>query len=266
METASQQTERYKTVQAINADYRNTDYDRGHLNPNFYQCGEGRTATFTLTNAVPQDPCFNQQSWKEMEEVALSTMKEGCSFDGARRYFVTGIVPQGVRIPNREHDLEGDMTPREFNRVTVPSYLWTAACCDASSTTNPQNGFSFAYIGENIPDSFVNILSVSQLEAKLINHNQAGNGYTAAKIFVDDCNENTENSKSARTQVAGPVKLRLANAANKLKGLGMDQSALPPMKRKIFHEVLDLIQSGVSANGYSFTSDKENMFNNQTLP
>ena len=186
------------------------------------------------------------------------------SFSGARRYFVTGIVPQGVRIPNREHDLEGDMTPREFNRVTVPSYLWTAACCDASSTTNPQNGFSFAYIGKNTPDSFVNILSVSQLEAKLINHNHVGNGYTAAKIFVDNCNENTEKSKSARTLVAVPVNLRLANAANAISE--MDQSTLPPLKRKIFHEVLDLIQSGVSANGYSFTSDKENMFNNQTLP
>ena len=264
METASQQTERYKTVQAINVDYRDTGYDRGHLNPNFYQCGEGRTATFTLTNAVPQDPCFNQQSWKEMEEVALSTMMNGCSFSGARRYFVTGIVPQGVRIPNREHDLEGDVTPRDFNRVTVPSYLWTAACCDASSTTNPQNGFSFAYIGKNTPDSFVNILSVSQLEAKLINHNHVGNGYTAAKIFVDDCNENTEKSKSARTLVEVPVKLRLANAANAISE--MDQSTLPPLKRKIFHEVLDLIQSGVSANGYSFTSDKKNRFNNQTLP
>ena len=107
METASQQTERYKTEQAINADYSNTGYDRGHLNPNFYQCGEGRTATFTLTNAVPQDPCFNQQSWKKMEEVALKTMRKDCSFPGARRYFVSGIVQQGVRIPNREHDLEG---------------------------------------------------------------------------------------------------------------------------------------------------------------
>ena len=201
-----------------------------------------------------------------MEEAAMRTMRTNCSFSGARRYFVTGIVQQRIRIPNREHDLEGDVAHRDFNRVTVPSYLWTAACCDASSTTNPQNGFSFAYIGENIPDSFVNILSVSQLEAKLINHNQVGNGYTAAKIFVDDCNENTENSEKARTLVAVPVNLRLANAANKLKGLGMDQSALPPMKRKIFHEVLDLIQSGVSANGYSFTSDKKNSFNNQTLP
>ena len=42
-----------------------------------------------------------------MEEVALKTMRKDCSFPGARRYFVSGIVQQGVRIPNREHDLEG---------------------------------------------------------------------------------------------------------------------------------------------------------------
>ena len=60
-----------------------------------------------LTNAVPQDPCFNQQSWKKMEEVALKTMRKDCYFPGARRYFVTGIVQQEVRIPNREHELEG---------------------------------------------------------------------------------------------------------------------------------------------------------------
>lgn len=27
-------------VQATNEDYLNTDYDRGHLNPNFMQCGK----------------------------------------------------------------------------------------------------------------------------------------------------------------------------------------------------------------------------------
>ena len=264
METASQQTERYKTEQAINADYSNTGYDRGHLNPNFYQCGEGRTATFTLTNAVPQDPCFNRQSWKEMEEVASETMRKYCSFPSARRYFVTGIVQQRIRIPNTEHDREEDVTHEDFNRVTVPSYLWTAVCCDASSTTSPQNGFSFAYIGKNTADSFVDILKVSELQARLTSLELKEDRYQAAKIFVDDCDENTAKSETARNEVAAPVNLRLANAANVIRR--MEQSTIPPKKRKVFHEVLDLIQSGISANGYSLTSDKENMFNNQTLP
>ena len=106
-----------KEQQAVNVDYENTGYDRGHLNPNSYQCDDSRTATFTFTNAVPQDPCFNQQSWKKMEEVSLQTMRLNCSFPGAERYFVTGIVRSRTRIPNEEHDAEAD-TAREFNRVT----------------------------------------------------------------------------------------------------------------------------------------------------
>ena len=147
------------------------------------------------------------------------------------------------------------MTHEDFNRVTVTSYLWTAVCCDASSTTSPQNGFSFAYIGKNTADSFVDILKVSELQARLTSLELKEDRYEAAK----NCTKET-----ARNEVAAPVNLRLANAANVIRR--MEQSTIPPKKRKVFHEVLDLIQSGISASGYSLTSDKENMFNNQTLP
>ncbi|XP_016398708.1 endonuclease domain-containing 1 protein-like [Sinocyclocheilus rhinocerous] len=45
----------YKGEQAISDDYSETGYDKGHLNPNSFQCGAGRIATFTLTNAAPMD-------------------------------------------------------------------------------------------------------------------------------------------------------------------------------------------------------------------
>ncbi|TFJ96330.1 Endonuclease domain-containing 1 protein [Platysternon megacephalum] len=57
--------EKLKEKQAINEDYERTHYDRGHLNPNSFQCGQGRIATFTLTNAVPMDPCFNRKDDKQ---------------------------------------------------------------------------------------------------------------------------------------------------------------------------------------------------------
>ena len=110
----------------------------------------------------------------------------------------------------------------------------------------------------------MDILKVSELQARLTGLELNEDRYEAAEIFVDDCNENTAKSETARNEVAAPVKLRLANAANVIGR--MEQSTIPPKKRKVFHEVLDLIQSGISANGYSLTSDKENMFNNQTLP
>lgn len=245
MKTAEQQ--RMKVVQAINEDFENTGYDRGHLNPNFYQCGDSRTATFTLTNAVPQDPCFNQQSWKKMEEVSLQTMRANCA--GGLRYFVTGVVRSRTRIPNEEHDAETDRD-REFNRVTVPSHMWTAACC--YDPTNQANGFSFAYIGKNAADSVVEIMSVSALEAKLVSNDLGIDRYESANIFVDDCNENSQISKRIRAEVAVPMNIRVANTLDDLSRV--EQSSIPLKKRKLVQQAVSLITSNkVIAYDYSFT-------------
>ncbi|XP_078345365.1 endonuclease domain-containing 1 protein-like [Oculina patagonica] len=243
MQTARQQS--VKAVQAINEDYENTDYDRGHLNPNSYQCGESRTATFTLTNADPQDPCFNQQSWKKMEKVSMDTMRLNCV--GAKRYFVTGVVPKRTRIPNKEHDAEADRI-RDYNRVTVPSHMWTAACC--YDPTNQGNGFSFAYIGENAPDSIVEIMSVSDLEAKLVSNDPEVDRYESAKIFTDDCEENSTKSKRIRAQVSVPMNIRVANTVD--DSSRVEQSSIPLKKRKLVHQAVGVIASNkVAAHNYS---------------
>ncbi|RXN21003.1 endonuclease domain-containing 1 -like protein [Labeo rohita] len=58
----------YKENQAISDDYSETGYDRAHLNPNSFQCSEGRRSTFTLTNAAPMDACFNRNQWGKWEK------------------------------------------------------------------------------------------------------------------------------------------------------------------------------------------------------
>lgn len=249
MRTAGRQN--MKEQQAINVDYENTGYDRGHLNPNFYQCDDSRTATFTLTNAVPQDPCFNQQSWKKMEEVSLQTMRQSCSFPGAERFFVTGVVRSRTRIPNAEHDAEADRT-REFNRVSIPSHMWTAVCChDTIKQDNKDKGFSFAYIGKNKADSIVEILPVSDLEAKLVSNDLDVDRYQSANIFVDDCNENSINSTPIRALVSVPMDIRVANTLDDLSRV--EQSSIPPKKRKLVHQAVSLITSQrVAAYDYSF--------------
>ncbi len=243
MQTAGQQN--MKAEQAINEDYENTGYDRGHLNPNFFQCDDGRTATFTLTNAVPQDPCFNQQSWKKMEEVSLKTMREHCA--RAQRYFITGVVKTRTRIPNEEHKTQENEN-RELNRVTVPSHMWTAACC--YDPNNQENGFSFAYIGKNEADSIVEIMSVSELEAKLVSTDLGIDRYQSAKIFTDDCKENSQKSKDMRALVSVPMDKRVANTLDKLSRV--EQSSIPLKKRKVVHQAVGLIGSNnVAANNYS---------------
>ncbi|RXN30538.1 endonuclease domain-containing 1 -like protein [Labeo rohita] len=55
--------------QALNKDYVNSKYDRGHLAP-VYQANSQSCAyaTFTLTNGAPQNPSFNRVQWNTLEE------------------------------------------------------------------------------------------------------------------------------------------------------------------------------------------------------
>ena len=124
MTVAGQNKDLIKQNQALNEDYEHTDYDRGHLNPNSYHCNEGRVATFTLTNAVPMDACFNRVHWKKYEDY-LRTIVLGLHGMG-RDFFVTGAVPSINRIPVPGLDTTENV--REFSRVTIPSHMWTALC------------------------------------------------------------------------------------------------------------------------------------------
>jgi len=98
-----------------------------------------------------------------MEETSKQIMKDLCSFPLAQRFFVTGAVPRNRMIPNQEHDVERD-EQRDYNRVSVLSHMWTAACCDSSeaSGADRNKGFSFTYYGENKPESFAYVSSVEE--------------------------------------------------------------------------------------------------------
>ncbi|KAL1277443.1 hypothetical protein QQF64_024116 [Cirrhinus molitorella] len=107
----------YKANQATSDDYSETGYDRGHLNPSSFQCGELRIATFTLTNAVPMDACFNRNQWWKWEKTLRTFLRDtlNSDFGSATVYIVTGTVPnEYLSIPQRE-------ISEEPGRVTVPS-------------------------------------------------------------------------------------------------------------------------------------------------
>ncbi|CAM5097718.1 unnamed protein product [Natator depressus] len=70
--------EKLKEKQVINEDYERTHYDWGHLNPNSFQCGQGQIVTFTLTSAVPMDPCFNRVNWYELERNLKMQLTNSC--------------------------------------------------------------------------------------------------------------------------------------------------------------------------------------------
>ncbi|KYO25554.1 endonuclease domain-containing 1 protein-like [Alligator mississippiensis] len=170
-----------KSTQAICEDYENTNYDRGHLNPNSFQCDSGRTATFTLTNAVPMDPCFNRIHWGKLEKSLKDKLRKNCLNESGTAYLVTGAVGSTEKIPKENGDKEGDRN-RTYDRVVVPSHIWTAVCCDHKYNNNLK--FSFAFLAENKEEPKLRVFSAEQLNEELRKMYKSQN----IRVLADDCN------------------------------------------------------------------------------
>ncbi|XP_067901807.1 endonuclease domain-containing 1 protein-like [Heterodontus francisci] len=84
--------------QALNSDYRNTSYDRGHLYPLSLHSGTG-TATCTLTNAVPMLRKMNI-AWYHYAERKLKTLANECR-PNATMFVMTGVIPSSQFLSNR---------------------------------------------------------------------------------------------------------------------------------------------------------------------
>ncbi|KAK2898143.1 endonuclease domain-containing 1 protein-like [Channa argus] len=190
--------------QAINADYSNTGYDRGHLNPNSFMCNDGRVATFTLTNSAPMDACFNRVHWSKWEAGLQMILKEQDPLGTA--YLVTGAVPDSSnRIPKQ--GLFDDPNARDYNRVTVPTYVWTAVCY--IHPRDPEENFSFGYIGVNQPHGSIQVKKPEELARRLSVLYRRNN----LKIFEDDCvfpNQKRKTEKIVK-KLRNDIQLPLSN-------------------------------------------------------
>ncbi|XP_067410793.1 endonuclease domain-containing 1 protein-like [Emydura macquarii macquarii] len=192
MKKESDVLQNLKTSQAVNADYNRIGYDRGHLNPNSFHCGEGRTATFTLTNAVPKDPCFNRIRWYELERNLQQQLKEKCINLDGKPFLITGAVPHPkYKIPIKDN--RGNSN-RDAGRVVVPSHIWTAVCCNHS---NNNKKFSFAFLGINKPGSTLNAMQVTELNNELKNLYKR----PSIEIFIDDCNKDSPKSAEVLKEI-----------------------------------------------------------------
>uniref|UniRef100_A0A673M041 Endonuclease n=1 Tax=Sinocyclocheilus rhinocerous TaxID=307959 RepID=A0A673M041_9TELE len=152
--------------QALNEDYMKSGYDRGHLAPvyqaNSQSCAD---ATFTLTNAAPPNPTFNQQPWRKLEGNIAKELSEQCLPKRYTAYIVTGVVPGASKINGR---------------VNVSSHFWTAFCC---LDNNNKCQISKAFIGENknIPPKEK---TVKDLETELANLYKV----ESFELFMKCCN------------------------------------------------------------------------------
>ncbi|XP_003448683.1 endonuclease domain-containing 1 protein [Oreochromis niloticus] len=143
--------------QAVQPDYINSTYSRGHLNPSLHHMShDTRSSTFTLTNVVPQKEGSNDGPWQLLEQSVNHTLATYCLGDA---YVVTGIIP----YRNDEHWLKN-------HRVAAPEYMWSAYCCPKYNQSLPKeltNTFpTYAAIGRNDPNSSEEIVPVDKTAKK----------------------------------------------------------------------------------------------------
>ncbi|OCT90242.1 hypothetical protein XELAEV_18018855mg [Xenopus laevis] len=139
-----------RTSQAVDADYRNSGYNRGHVNPRLHHVtADGQNATFTFTNVAPMTKKLNNNIWNQYENKTIG-YADGCT----TMYVVTGIVPGNNWIKRMNTD-----------RVNIPSYVWNAYCCVDNNDKPIKSG---AGLKENdISDRPVNEMAINDLQGKL---------------------------------------------------------------------------------------------------
>ncbi|NXF53541.1 ENDD1 protein, partial [Oceanites oceanicus] len=154
--------EQLSKSQAILHDYKNlTGLNRGHLNPNGHHAdSSSRTATFTLTNIVPQDEKLNSGAWKNYEQQTMIRRTQDCN----TTYVVVGAVPGNNYIAK--------------GRVNKPSHLWSSACCEVD--TNHRK--AWGVIAENDKNK-VQLLTLGELEDVLTQLY----GRDQVSLFDSDC-------------------------------------------------------------------------------
>lgn len=88
-------------------DYASSGYDRGHLVPSADRTltEADNSATFLMTNMIPQTPENNRQTWRELEEYSRELVKQGKEL-----YIVAGGSGSRRRLAN--------------GKITVPSHTW----------------------------------------------------------------------------------------------------------------------------------------------
>ncbi|KAF5881013.1 endonuclease domain-containing 1 protein-like, partial [Clarias magur] len=78
--------------QALDGQYVKSGFHRGHLAPVYHANSKScADATFTLTNAAPQNPSFNSGRWKATEGKMGKILDDKCK--NLNMYVVTGVVP-----------------------------------------------------------------------------------------------------------------------------------------------------------------------------
>ena len=95
--------------------YRGSGFDRGHNTPSAdrTKTAEDNSATFLMTNMIPQAPENNQQTWANLEDYTRELVA-----DGMEVYVIMGNYGKGGTGSN------GSASTIDNGNVTVPTRIW----------------------------------------------------------------------------------------------------------------------------------------------
>ncbi|BDX38515.1 hypothetical protein CYCD_18700 [Tenuifilaceae bacterium CYCD] len=102
-------------VQVGTTDYSGSGFDRGHMCPSADRTSSttDNSATFLMTNMVPQAPKNNQITWANLENYCRSLVDAGNEL-----YIIAGPYGQGGTGSN------GTYSTISSKNIVVPSYVW----------------------------------------------------------------------------------------------------------------------------------------------
>ena len=86
-------------LRALTTDYTYSGFDRGHLCPSADRTSStaDNSATFLMTNIIPQSPVLNQEAWAYLEEYCRDVARDGYElYIVAGTYGTGGVGEQGL--------------------------------------------------------------------------------------------------------------------------------------------------------------------------
>lgn len=168
---------KFEDSQAVLDDYSDVVlYERGQLNPDQHQSTpEDRTATYFLTNVVPEIQEFNIGPWREYEERIRVRLNNSCH---GKAFIVTGVTTRGSMVRRNNQD-----------RLAIPEDMWSAYCCTNYDRKAPHNVRvllpSHAAIAKNAKEgNSIQEMPIQELEILLKNRMDIDQNL---QIFYDNC-------------------------------------------------------------------------------
>jgi endonuclease G len=109
------------------SDYTGSGFDRGHNCPSADRTGSvaDNSATFLMSNMMPQAPNNNQQTWANLENYARTLVS-----DGNELYLICGSYGRGGT------GSKGYATTLASGKVTVPAHCWKVLVVLPSGTND----------------------------------------------------------------------------------------------------------------------------------